>query len=622
MAPEWPEEVDVFTVPHSRMKQLVHKYLDMMTSTNFSDVAHLRTLLENLCNTFREFRAHEHIENKYIMHKLKVKLRSLSITNKAVCNCHSDNQLSEMLRLVYAGYTWTSKTASERLNYGLQLRKALEDFTKQFLPHMEEEEEVFQPMLIKYFTYEELKEIKANVIKQHLAQHWSPDSHKEKCVEDALSSESSDEETDACAPVASCQSLPDEILLCVMSLLSPQDLARCAQVCQRWNKMALDSSLWSHLYPMQWAQGEWSSLPPSYVGEEGEVTHSPKSFIIDEDADVDESESLEDENDEDNENKHYKQAYKEWKMLTGLTNGLLHHVGDSVTHCSLAYSKGLTNNLLRQLLMRCGKLQYLDLSYTPISDAAFKGLSEGCCSQLRHLDLTGCVNITDISLQRLSQAMTCPHTGRQHNPVSCDTFDIQHLSQHTQVPTGTLPYSEMRKWLICDAVLGDLFERSQKCSSETCCGTEKPKTFEQNLKSVQVSQATLTHCSSSDIRQLVNQVRQHFVCNKSLTSSVCEQCENRTGLEYLSLSGCYQITDVGLRALSEEKCVRSLAFLDLSGCVGIRARGLSDMVSACQHLDHAQLFYCDNIADDPFAKSASGCQNLGCSSRFCCRLGY
>ncbi|XP_071084243.1 F-box/LRR-repeat protein 5-like isoform X1 [Haliotis cracherodii] len=609
MAPEWPEEVDVFTVPHSRMKELVHKYLDLMTSTNFSDVVHLRTLLENLCNTFQEFRAHEHIENKYIMRKLKVKLRSLSITNKAVCNCHSDNQLSEMLRLVYAGYTWTSKTASERLNYGLQLRKALEDFTQQFLPHMEEEEEVFQPMLIKYFTYEELKEIKANVIKQHLAQHRSPDSHTEKCVEDALSSESSDEETEVCVPLVSVQSLPDEILLCVLSLLSPQDLARCAQVCQHWNKMALDSSLWSHFYPVQWAQGVWSCLP-STVGEdrEGSVAHTPHSFIIDEDADVDESESVED---EDNENKHYKQAYKEWKMLTGMTSGLLQHVGDSITHCSLAHSKGLTNRLLQQLLMRCGKLQYLDLSYTPISDAAFKGLSEGCCPQLRHLDLTGCVNITDISLQRLSQAMTCP---------ACDTLDIQHIS-NTQVPTGTLPYSEMRKWLICDAMLDDFFEQTQKCSSDLCCGMEKPKTFEPSLSSVRVSQATLTHCSSTDIRQLVHQVRQHFVCNKSQNSSVCDICENSSGLQYLSLSGCYQITDAGLRALSEEKCVRALAFLDLSGCMDIRARGLSDIVGACQHLDHAQLFYCDNIADDPFAKSASGCQNLGCSSRYCCRFG-
>jgi hypothetical protein len=30
MAPNCPEEVDVFTVPHSRMKELVHKYLVMV----------------------------------------------------------------------------------------------------------------------------------------------------------------------------------------------------------------------------------------------------------------------------------------------------------------------------------------------------------------------------------------------------------------------------------------------------------------------------------------------------------------------------------------------------------------------------------------------------------------
>lgn len=30
MAPKYPDEVDVFTVPHSRMKQLVQKYFDMV----------------------------------------------------------------------------------------------------------------------------------------------------------------------------------------------------------------------------------------------------------------------------------------------------------------------------------------------------------------------------------------------------------------------------------------------------------------------------------------------------------------------------------------------------------------------------------------------------------------
>lgn len=113
-----------------------------MTDTNFSDVKHLTILLENLCNTFKEFLNHEWIENQFIMKKLKDKLKGLSIKNHAVCNCHSDNRLTDMLDLLHDGFKCTKKTDADRINYGIKLRKALEDFTEQFIPHMEEEEEV------------------------------------------------------------------------------------------------------------------------------------------------------------------------------------------------------------------------------------------------------------------------------------------------------------------------------------------------------------------------------------------------------------------------------------------------------------------------------------------------
>lgn len=111
-------------------------------NTNFSDVRNLTNMLENLYNTFKEFKTHEQIENKYIMKRLKEKLKKLSIKNTAVCNCHSDNRLTEMLLLVKDGYKLTRKSVADRMNYGTQLRKELEEFTEKFIPHMEEEESV------------------------------------------------------------------------------------------------------------------------------------------------------------------------------------------------------------------------------------------------------------------------------------------------------------------------------------------------------------------------------------------------------------------------------------------------------------------------------------------------
>jgi hypothetical protein len=47
-----------------------------------------------------------------------------------------------MLNMFRDGYYWMDKTMRERVNYGLQLKEALEDFTKDFVPHMKEEEDV------------------------------------------------------------------------------------------------------------------------------------------------------------------------------------------------------------------------------------------------------------------------------------------------------------------------------------------------------------------------------------------------------------------------------------------------------------------------------------------------
>ena len=102
----------------------------------------MTSVLEQLCHTFHVFKAHEQIENRFIMRRLKEKLMALDITDAAVCNCHSDNRLAEMMTMVLEGYRWAQKSLEERLKYRLRLKKALEDFTNDFIPHMKEEEEV------------------------------------------------------------------------------------------------------------------------------------------------------------------------------------------------------------------------------------------------------------------------------------------------------------------------------------------------------------------------------------------------------------------------------------------------------------------------------------------------
>ena len=49
--------------------------------------------------------------------------------------------------------------------------------------------------------------------------------------------------------------VPDEVAIQIFSYLNPQDLGRCAQVSHRWNRLALDTSLWRNFLPIQWSKG-------------------------------------------------------------------------------------------------------------------------------------------------------------------------------------------------------------------------------------------------------------------------------------------------------------------------------------------------------------------------------
>ncbi|XP_013408873.1 F-box/LRR-repeat protein 5 [Lingula anatina] len=644
MAP-FPEEVDVFTIPHSRMKQLVHKYCDMLSSVNFSSDFDLEMLLQNLCNTFAEFKAHEQIENELIMKRLKHKLKALQITNTAVCNCHSDNRLTEMIEFFKSGLEKVTSNPADRINYGKQLRETLEEFTEQFLPHMKEEEEVFQPLLIKYFPYEELKIIKEAVIQKHIEKHQRQkydDSEKEVCEEEKDTPEEEKESSRERSQVE----LPPEVLVNIFSYLNPRDLARCAQVCKTWNTLTMDGQLWKAIYPVQWAQGNWSFSAPD-LEQEPEDFSEDRYVVIDDDADIDEtydSDSSHSSNDSYNEN--IKQLRQEARVLVSITKNLLPKVGKSVETLSVAHSKAITNGLLSKMLKHCPNVQHLDVKQTNVSDTAFKRLGkDGCGSKLKTLILSGCANITDYTLIKLSQALSggleavwteefcCQNNKSDDKDIYQEKYDC-----HAQVPPPCGEYED-------HAEVPSMQDDDEKLSCDSIDGstTVLPHqyidfdSFESQL------QRTFTMLELGGVPQVEGQVM-----------STCQNCPHQTGnvgsiencsrllteerqiavekpqfdvidvkktLEYLDLSGCCMVTDVGLRALASNHGLPRLRHLDLSGCSNLSGQALTSLVDTCHALNVEELYYCDNLLDGPYPEEASGCQNLECSNRFCCRSG-
>ncbi|MBN3322098.1 FBXL5 protein, partial [Atractosteus spatula] len=676
----FPEEVDVFTGPHWRMKQLVGLYCDKLSKTNFSNNNDFRSFLQSLCATFKEFKMHEQIENEYIIGLLQQR-------SQTVYNVHSDNKLSEMLSLFEKGLR-NVKNEYEQLNYAQQLKERLEAFTQDFLPHMKEEEEVFQPMLMEYFTYEELKDIRKKVIAQHYSQRcwdtmevlkglslWNQ-AELHKAFKYSVH-EKVDEGFEKNTSSISISHLPPEVLLKVFRHLSPEDLCRCSRVCSSWSQVVKTGSLWKHLYPVDWARGNFNRGPPGDLDQEPDDEwrksreDENKAYQEwDEDADIDESE-------EGWENSPaVNVVQKEKSLLYGMVQHLLPVVGPSVKSLVLAYSSTVSSKMVRQMLSLCPNLTHLDLTQTDITDSAFDSWSFlGSCQTLEHLDLSGCEKITDMTLKKLSLALgdltslkenerlhkncqnKCIKTLQEQQLVSVrgsDDCSLQSCGRQALIfkrKTGEQASTPSHVWVLDPVDLVDIedaaewkqkssdglgFVESQPSNISCCCRRSKYGLRTSAYWQQYASSSSEAHCGHSFCcSEIALRTTGTFPEPSALLRTrqmedkdlICSGSEKRTDqleacrrLRFLSLSGCYQVTDLGLRVLSLRGGLPRLEHLNLSGCLFITEVGLQDLVSACPSLNDEHFYYCDNI-NGPHADTASGCQNLQCGFRACCRSG-
>uniref|UniRef100_A0A4W6BSC4 F-box/LRR-repeat protein 5 n=1 Tax=Lates calcarifer TaxID=8187 RepID=A0A4W6BSC4_LATCA len=686
MAP-FPDEVDVFTGPHWRMKQLVGLYCEKLSKTNFSNNNDFRSFLQSLCATFKEFKMHEQIENEYIIGLLQQRCCT-------VYNVHSDNKLSEMLSLFEKGLH-NVKNEYEQLNYAQQLKERLEAFTQDFLPHMKEEEEVFQPMLMEYFTYEELKDIKKQVIAQHCSQQqWDCAAEVLKKAFKYADHEKTDYELEKKKDSSThISQLPTEIMLKLFHYLGPEDLCRCSQVCSSWTELAKTGSLWRHLYPVRWARGDYYSGPPGDLDQEPDEEwvksrqNEGRAYQEwDEDADVDESDRS-----------CQKSviwdvtAQREKRLLNGIIQNLLPAVGPSVKSVVLAYSSTVSSKMVRQILSLCPNITHLDLTQTDVTDFAFDSWSSlGACLSLEHLDLSGCEKITDHTLKKLSVGLgdltssTCydKRSDRRAKLLKSSPVPIKLMDERNLHPVGRKRQAIIFKhgtgrwgaactptqvWVLDSSDLADIEDaaewsrhggmslpdaeslvETQLVGGSCCCrrsrrhghrtGSNTSYLHQQYAMSGEMFCGHSTCCTSDMALRTFGGPQCESGTTRNITADFRTKCpsirglqcvepQNRTdqseakrSLRFLSLSGCYQITDLGLRALSQRGGLPVLEHLNLSGCLFITEVGLQELVSACPSLNDEHFYYCDNI-NGPHADTASGCQNLQCGFRACCRSG-
>nr|XP_057943835.1 F-box/LRR-repeat protein fbxl-1 [Doryrhamphus excisus] len=250
-------------------------------------------------------------------------------------------------------------------------------------------------------------------------------------------------------------------------------------------------------------------------------------------------------------------------------------------------------------LSRCraerAQLEKLHLrSCTYIQDEAVLCLTQLLGNTLRHLDLTSCVNVTDVSVRaiasylhglvvlRLCGCKEVTDWGLLGMETSACELDEE---KEDQGPRFTRTFGNMG------------FFKPPRLPFE-----ERPKLVTRDHLERFQQQAGASLLALGRLREL-----NLSACCK-LTDSSTTQVLRHPDLQHLSLSTLPEITDATLSAVARH--CRSLTSLDLSHCARISDHGVAQAAPHLHRLQHLYLSACSNITDRSLFLLARHCKRL------------
>ncbi|CAL4138085.1 unnamed protein product, partial [Meganyctiphanes norvegica] len=165
MARSKAERIKSYSQKHIKMTTLLQRYFVAINAASYDNTA------AGICPrpafySLVYLRSHITVEYHFISIELWHK-EHRRVYDTLVCLANSYHVLLGFFRLVCIGKEIPEESVGERLNFGVELQKAFTEFVNNFIPHMEEEEQVFQPLLVEHFEYAELKVLKEVVLEQH-----------------------------------------------------------------------------------------------------------------------------------------------------------------------------------------------------------------------------------------------------------------------------------------------------------------------------------------------------------------------------------------------------------------------------------------------------------------------
>ncbi|KAM6473722.1 uncharacterized protein PHA67_006393 [Liasis olivaceus] len=365
--------------------------------------------------------------------------------------------------------------------------------------------------------------------------------------------------------------LPDELWLCIFSLLTHKDISRISQVCCHFYQLAGDKSFWKKIQLKN-----CHCLNDDWLIRLGK--HHPECFTLDHCHD-----------------KEQRISEVGLKQFFQYCEGSLKEL--NIKNCSGSGFKG--DRVLLNASTFCHNLAVVDISWTGATDLGLIALvkasrslqcfsANGCQitndsvialigkhgKSLKKLEIFGCHAVTDKCLKSI--AMKCP---------SLEFLNIGRIHRITQ------------------DCLVKLVNSLQKLTSLNVTGLE-------------MMGDRLVHCILMKCPKLECLVLSS--CAHITDISLIEISTYLPMIRYLDVNGCKDVTDIGVQALAGN--CHKLSYLDLSSTATSK-RGVCLLANFCfSTLECLKLSFCRNISLDAVAKLCKNCKRLRMLHLYGCRF--